>query len=204
VKFCFKLYALHAPQTIWSWSHHFVSFTVGTIRWLTVTEYLCHKMTTDMLRLSQSQYSPRSWLINWFVTRQMPLMEQELINLPEHLSSPSVFNEAYVDRSIVFCAVFCWQLVVLLCFFYCPLYCLSIFDLRVLITPMITGACPCTPNGKVSYYDHFICGLLIWTKLDYHDPYLWFICKIFTGLTWPFHSNWVHQRVLVGFVSLNL
>jgi hypothetical protein len=117
VKFCFKLYALHAPQTIWSWSHHFVSFTVGTIRWLTVTEYLCHKMTTDMLRLSQSQYSPRSWLINWFVTRQMPLMEQELINLPEHLSSPSVFNEAYVDRSIVFCAVFCWQLVVLLCFF---------------------------------------------------------------------------------------
>ena len=33
-------------------------------------------------------------------------MEQELLNLPEHLSSPTVFSEVRVAQSLVFC-VFC-------------------------------------------------------------------------------------------------
>jgi len=38
---------------------------------------------------------PHSWLITEFVTRltrQVPLVEQELLTLPEHLSSPPVFS----------------------------------------------------------------------------------------------------------------
>jgi hypothetical protein len=42
-----------------------------------------------------SRLSPHSWLITGFVTRLIrlvPLVEQELISRPEHLSSPMLFN----------------------------------------------------------------------------------------------------------------
>ena len=57
-----------------------------------------------------------SWLITGFVTRatwQMPLVEQEWLNLPEHLTSPPVFSGVCVPQSLVFCVVFCRSLFVL-------------------------------------------------------------------------------------------
>jgi len=52
-------------------------------------------MTTDMVHSSQSttRSYPHAWLITGFVTRltrYVPLVEQELLTLPEHLSSPPV------------------------------------------------------------------------------------------------------------------
>jgi hypothetical protein len=47
---------------------------------------------------------PRSWLITGFVTRltrRVSLVEQELLTLPEHLSSPPVFSGVRVTRSLV-------------------------------------------------------------------------------------------------------
>ena len=45
------------------------------------------------------------WTLNWHVgkrlTRRVPLVEQELLTLPEHLSSPPVFNGVRVTRSLV-------------------------------------------------------------------------------------------------------
>jgi branched-subunit amino acid transport protein len=35
------------------------------------------------------------------LTRQVPLVKQELLNLPEHLSSPPVFSGVRVTRSLV-------------------------------------------------------------------------------------------------------
>ena len=35
------------------------------------------------------------------LTRLVPLVDQELLTLPEHLSSPSVFSEFHVTRSLV-------------------------------------------------------------------------------------------------------
>jgi hypothetical protein len=52
---------------------------------------------------------PRSWLITAFVTRltrRVPLMEQELLTLPEHRSSPPVFSGVLVTRSLVLCVCF--------------------------------------------------------------------------------------------------
>jgi len=52
---------------------------------------------------------PHSWLIIGFVTRltrRVPLVEQELFSLPEHLSSSPVFNGVRVTRSIVLCVCF--------------------------------------------------------------------------------------------------
>jgi len=40
-------------------------------------------------------------------TRRVPLVEQDLLTLPENLSSPPVFNGDRVTRSLVFCVVFC-------------------------------------------------------------------------------------------------
>jgi len=54
------------------------------------------------------------------VTR-LSLVEQELLALQEHLSSPSVFSNAFAARSLVFCEIFCRSLLVLLSFFFWPL-----------------------------------------------------------------------------------
>ena len=51
------------------------------------------------------------------------LVGQELHTIPEHLSSPLVFR----------------SLLILLYFFFWPLWCLFFFDIRILITPMVSS-----------------------------------------------------------------
>ena len=76
-----------------SWSHHFESFTVATMTWLTAMEYLFHKWpricSTFLTRL----------------TRRVPLVEQELLTLPEHVISPPVFRGVRVTRFAVLCVM---------------------------------------------------------------------------------------------------
>ena len=43
----------------------------------------------------------------------MPLVEQELLTLPEYMSSNQVFSGVRVARPLVFCAIFCLSLFVL-------------------------------------------------------------------------------------------
>jgi len=55
---------------------------------------------------TQKPWQLRSWLITRFVTtcrltRRVSLVEQELLTLPEHLSSPPVFSRDHVTRSLV-------------------------------------------------------------------------------------------------------
>ena len=49
-----------------------------------------------------------------------------------------MFTRVAVTRSLVFCVTFCRSLFVLLSFFFWPLCCLSFFDLRILITPLVS------------------------------------------------------------------
>jgi hypothetical protein len=49
------------------------------------------------------------------------------------------FNEVCVAQSLVFCVVFCRSLFVLLYIFFCALCCLFFFDLRILITPLVSS-----------------------------------------------------------------
>ena len=56
------------------------------------------------LVINTSRSFPHSRLITGFVTRltwRVPLVEQELLTLPEHLSSPPVFSVVRVTRSLV-------------------------------------------------------------------------------------------------------
>jgi len=61
---------------------------------------------------------PHSWLITGFetrLTRRVPLVEQKLLTLQEHPSSPMVFREVRVNRSLVVCICFVDR-----CLSFCP------------------------------------------------------------------------------------
>jgi len=63
----------------------------------------------DLLVVNTSRSFPHSRLITGIVTRltrRVQLVEQELLNLPEHLSSPPVFSGVRVTRSFVLCGCF--------------------------------------------------------------------------------------------------
>ena len=61
------------------------------------------------LVLSTSRFFPHSWLITGFVnrlTQWVPLVEQELLTILWHLSSPPSFSGIHVIRSVVLCVCF--------------------------------------------------------------------------------------------------
>ena len=56
------------------------------------------------LVVNTSRFFPHSWLITGFIarlTRRVSLVEQELVTIPEHLSSPPVFSRVRLTRSLV-------------------------------------------------------------------------------------------------------
>ena len=60
-------------------------------------------------RKNTSRSFPHSWLITGFVNRltwQVPLVGQELLTLPEHLSSLPLFSGVRATRSLVLCVCF--------------------------------------------------------------------------------------------------
>jgi hypothetical protein len=101
---------------------------------------LSHTTTCVRLVVSTSWSFTHSWHVTGFVTRvarRMPLVEQELPTIPEHLSSPLIFSGFRVSRSVFFCVLFCRSLFVLLSFFVWSLFCQSL-DLRVLIISLVS------------------------------------------------------------------
>ena len=71
------------------------------------------------------------------LTRRVPLVEQELLILPDHISSPPVFGGVRVTRSLALCVVDrCFSF----CTFFClPLSCPIFFDIRIIITPLVSS-----------------------------------------------------------------
>ena len=78
--------------------------------WLIVMECLCH----DWPRICSNccKHFPVLFSFMTFtgfvtrLTRRVPLVGQELLTLPEHLSSPPVFSGVRVTRSLVLCVCF--------------------------------------------------------------------------------------------------
>ena len=67
----------------------------------------------SVFHLHLSRGLVNKWLITRFVTRLtrcVPLVEQELLTLPEYLSSPPVFCWVRVTRSLVLCVCFVHRL----------------------------------------------------------------------------------------------
>ena len=57
---------------------------------------------------------------------------------PDNLSSSPVVSEVHVAQSLVFCVVFCRSLFFLLCLFLLLLHCFSSFELKILMTPLLS------------------------------------------------------------------
>jgi len=70
------------------------------------------------------------------LTRRVLLVEQELFTLQEHLSSPPIF---YWGSCYYYVYMFCRWLLVLLYFYFWPLWCLFFFDIRILIIPLVSS-----------------------------------------------------------------
>ena len=84
---------------------------------------------------------PHSWLISEFVTRATRRVHMWSRNCLPFRSTwvPSVVNGVRVTRSLVFSVMFCILLLVLLSFFFWLLCCLSFFELRLLINPLVSS-----------------------------------------------------------------
>ena len=84
------------------------------------------------------------YIITGFVTRltrRLPLVEQELPSLSEHLSSTPGFKWGSCYSIFSFLCKFCRSLFALLSFW--PLCCLSFYDLRILSTPLVSSSSSC-------------------------------------------------------------
>jgi hypothetical protein len=66
------------------------------------------------------------------IYHKLPLVDQELLTLSEHLSSPLVF-------SVYSILMYCRSLFVLLSFSFSPLCCMYFFHLWILITPLVSS-----------------------------------------------------------------
>jgi hypothetical protein len=78
--------------------------------WLTAMEYLCHKWPR-ICSTCRKHFPVLSSFMTYhrFVTRltwRVPLVEQERLTLPQHLSSLQVFSGIRVIRSLVLCVCF--------------------------------------------------------------------------------------------------
>ena len=108
-------------------------------------------------RKNTSRSFPHSWLITGFVnrlTRRVSLVEQELLTLPEHPSSPPGFSRVHVTQSLVWYVCFVDRCLSFCTFFFWSLCCLFFFDIRIMIVPLVSS------NFSWLYY------LLILSVLD--------------------------------------
>jgi hypothetical protein len=106
-----------------------------------INKMLGHIQEEVPLVVNTSRSFPHSRLITGFVTRltrRVQLVEQELLNLPEHLSSSPVFSGVRSYSIFSFIYMFCRSLFVLLYFFLWSLCCLF-FDIRILIAPLVSS-----------------------------------------------------------------
>ena len=123
--------------------------------WLTITEYMCHTWPRICSPSRKHLSFPHSWLITGFVTRvilRVPLVMQELLTL----------CGVRFARSLVLCVMFCRSLFVLFSFFVWSLCCLFFFDLRNLITTLVSS------NSSCSFFLFAIVfPVLLFTESDY-------------------------------------
>ena len=96
----------------------------------------------------------------------MPLVEQELLTLPEHLSSPPVFSGVRVTRSLVWCVCFVYR-----CLSFCPFS----FGHCVVCFSLIYGLWL-----PFWYILAIVLSVLLWyTDSDYPSGIFWPLCFLF-------------------------
>ena len=98
-------------------------------------------MTYLILQMYYTRIEGNKWCLDFIrLTRRVPLVEQELLTIPEHLSSPAVFSGVRVTRSLVLCVCFVERCLSFSPFFFWPLCCLFFFDIRILVIPLVSSS----------------------------------------------------------------
>jgi hypothetical protein len=150
---------LDQPFSIWwiLWSPPWLGWPLWNICVKSDHEYV-------PLVVSTSRSFPHSWFITGFITRlarRMSLVEQELPTLPDHLSSLPVFSGVRVTRCLVLCVCFVDRGLSFCTFSFWPLCCLF-FDIRILITPLVSSNSSWTTMHRyLSAYKQNIARLLM-------------------------------------------
>ena len=102
----------------------------------------------------QSDFHVRWYSCPLTATRQVSLVEQELLTPPGHPSSPPVFSGVRVTGPLVFCVVFCRKLSFCLFSFGDCIVCPSIYGFWLLL-------CYIQPLLNISFINyHSVCNLL--------------------------------------------
>ena len=94
-------------------------------------------------------------IISCYITRRVPLVEQELLSLPEHMNSTPVFIGVRVTRSLVLCACFVVSLFVLFSFGHCVVCPSSVYGFWLplwYLQTVLADAELATTYTKVRYY----------------------------------------------------
>ena len=140
-----------------------------------------------MLLVNTPWSFPHSWLISGFVTRltrQVSLVQQELLTLPDHRGSPPVFSGVRVTRSFVLCVCFVDS-----CLSFCPYsFCHSV-ALRILINSLISSYSLYFLLVLIYAYlcpTRFLCRLTGSPRVWILKQYLFGIPEFTTGLLWDF------------------
>jgi hypothetical protein len=114
--------------------HNTTAKSVKLFNSLLYIELSVYDLGVTLFSLSFSRFCTDKWII-WTVRRPFSHVVQKLLTLAE---SPRILRNN-VDQSAVFSVMFCRSLLVILSFFFCPLFCLSIFDLQVCIVPLVSS-----------------------------------------------------------------
>jgi hypothetical protein len=93
----------------------------------------CHDIAEILLKVLLKTITTNPQLVSLIVL-QINRSNSVKIQIPE---STTTVSDVRVSRPLVFCVVICWPLFVPLSFLMLPLYCLSFFNVRLLITPFV-------------------------------------------------------------------
>jgi hypothetical protein len=110
------------------------------IEWHRV-HYICLSLTHLNVHIDKGSMHvtfPHSWLVAR-ITRQVPLVEQKLLTLPEHMSSAPFFSEVRVTQFLVLCVCFADRCLSFCTFFFLPLCCLFFFDIQILVVLLVSS-----------------------------------------------------------------
>ena len=129
-----------SSNQMFSWIYYFERFTGRHSDLLSVTECLCHKWPWMSFVCRNHNPTLSSFKTYHRVCNKSNAMGTTCGSRTAYPpGAPDFLCEVRVARFWVFCLVFCTSLFVRLFFFYWPLYCLSFFDLRLLITNFVSS-----------------------------------------------------------------
>ena len=153
----------------WKWILEFCNKYLQVESWLQEVQYKQMQEKLNKLRTPQQPLSVDLWdpcySSFYFAVLYLYFACPCYVSLAEQqLNTPPVFSGDLVTRSLVVCVMFCRSLFVLLSFFFWPLCCQFFFNLRILITSLLSYVsldCPIVIASDVlAYVDSLTLAIL--------------------------------------------